>query len=68
MDKYDDQQIKELLMKAETQHKGFEILVKQIQRTVVLAGATYCIDARGCQRRAAECFHQSLERSGDFPR
>ena len=29
MDKYDDQQIKELLMKAETQHKGFEILVKQ---------------------------------------
>ena len=28
MDKYDDQQIKELLMKAETQHKGFEILVK----------------------------------------
>ena len=29
MDKYDDQHIKELLMKAETQHKGFELLVKQ---------------------------------------
>ena len=29
MDKYDDQYIKQLLMKAETQHKGFEILVKQ---------------------------------------
>ena len=29
MDKYDDQQIKQLLMKAETQHKGFELLVKQ---------------------------------------
>ena len=28
MDKYDDQHIKELLMKAETQHKGFELLVK----------------------------------------
>ena len=29
MDKYDDQQIKQLLMKAEIQHKGFELLVKQ---------------------------------------
>ena len=29
MDKYDDQQIKQLLMKAETQRKGFELLVKQ---------------------------------------
>jgi len=28
MDKYDDQHIKELLLKAETQHKGFELLVK----------------------------------------
>ena len=29
MDKYDDQYIKQLLLKAETQHKGFELLVKQ---------------------------------------
>lgn len=29
MDKYDDQYIKDLLLKAETQHKGFELLVKQ---------------------------------------
>ena len=29
MEKYDDQYIKQLLLKAETQHKGFELLVKQ---------------------------------------
>ena len=29
MDKYDDQYIKQLLLKAETQHRGFELLVKQ---------------------------------------
>ena len=31
MDKYDDQHIKQLLLKAETQHKGFELLVKQYE-------------------------------------